>query len=65
MSITDIEAEIEKLPTKEITVLRAWLDEYHERRWDEQIANDADSGKLDDILERVRIESEAGLGTPL
>lgn len=65
MSITEMKTAIKKLPRKEVTALANWITEYDQRLWDEQIANDVDSGKLDEILESVRRESEAGLGTPL
>lgn len=65
MSIVELEDLITKLPRAEITALRAWLDDYDDDLWDKQMAEDADSGKLDAILERATRDSEAGLGTPL
>lgn len=65
MSITDIEAAITSLPRNEFHALMEWLDEFRERLWDEQIEADAKAGRLDEILEQAKRESEAGLGTPL
>ncbi|MBP7415668.1 MAG: hypothetical protein WBC19_00615 [Pyrinomonadaceae bacterium] len=65
MSIVEIEAAISKLPLSEVSALMTWLENHQERLWDEQIAKDADAGKLDMILERAKRDSDAGLGTPL
>jgi HD superfamily phosphohydrolase len=65
MSILEIEAAIEQLPAKEVSSLMSWLESYHAKLWDEQIADDLDSGRLDSLLRDVEIEYEAGVATPL
>jgi hypothetical protein len=65
MSVTEIEAAIEKLPKSEFQSLISWLDDFRERTWDEQIEADAEAGKLDEIIAQAKRDSEAGLGTPL
>lgn len=61
MSITGIEAAITQLPAAEVDKLMSWLEEYHARIWDKQIADDLDAGRLDVILQEVEEEIEAGL----
>lgn len=61
MSITEIEAAITQLPAAEVDKLMSWLEEYHARIWDKQIADDLDAGRLDVILQEVEEEIEAGL----
>ena len=65
MSIQEIEIAITKLPTKRIIELSTWLEEYQASRWDQQIKDDLDSGRLDSILAEVDAEYEAGLAQPL
>jgi hypothetical protein len=38
-----------------------WIEDYHARLWDKQIADDLESGKLDDLLAEVEEEYLAGL----
>ena len=65
MSIQEIEAAITKLPIKGLVELSAWLEEYQASRWDQQIEDDLDSGRLDSLLAEVDAEYEAGLAQPL
>lgn len=65
MSITEIEAEIAKLPPEELNQLMSWLERHYARIWDEQIAYDLDAGRLDSVLAEVDKEYEAGLAKPL
>jgi hypothetical protein len=65
MNIAEIEAAIVKLAPTEIDRLLAWLADYREKAWDQQIASDLESGKLDDLLAEVDAEIEAGIATPL
>ena len=50
MSIQELETAIKKLSTKELASLTSWLIDYHEQICDQQIGNDLDSGKLDQLL---------------
>ena len=65
MSIAEIEAAITQLPSKEVEKLLTWLEEYHAKRWDHQVADDLDSGRLDALLSQVEEEVGAGLAKPL
>ncbi len=63
MSIVEIEAAITQLPAEEVDALMSWLERYHSELWDKQIADDLESGRLDDLLSEVDKEYEAGLAT--
>ncbi len=53
MSIQEIESAIKMLSTKELANLTTWLIDYHEKIWDQQIEDDLDSGKLDQLIEII------------
>jgi len=61
MSINEIETAIKELPVEQVAVLMKWIEDYHARIWDEQIADDFESGKLDELLAEVEEEYLAGL----
>lgn len=65
MSIQELETAIKKLSTKELASLTSWLIDYHEHIWDQQIENDLDSGKLDQLLDEIDSEYAAGLAKSL
>jgi BioD-like phosphotransacetylase family protein len=65
MSIQELETAIKKLSTKELASLTSWLIDYHEKIWDQQIEEDLDSGKLDQLLDEIDSEYEAGLAKSL
>jgi len=50
MSVKEIEAAIAKLPAKQVGELTAWLVDYHHQRWDKQIEDDLDGGRMDAML---------------
>ena len=49
MNIQELEKAIKKLSAKELASLTLWLIDYHEQRWDQQIENNLDSGKMDQL----------------
>jgi hypothetical protein len=65
MSITEIESAIQKLPVAQLDELMAWLARHYEKVWDKQIADDLESGRLEDLLAEVDAEIESGIATPL
>lgn len=64
-TIEEITAAIEQLPKEDVTRLRAWLAEYTERLWDEQIERDERDGRLDARIDRALEEHRAGRTRPL
>lgn len=49
-SLTEIETAIKSLPEEEARKLSVWLQEYVADQWDNQIAADFASGKLDRLI---------------
>ena len=53
MKAQEIQAAIESLPREEYVRLRNWFLEKDWAEWDEQIAADSDSGKLDFLIKEA------------
>jgi len=58
--LEQIEAAILSLPPSEFERLRLWLLDLDYERWDEQIAQDIEDGKLDAFAQEAIAEFEAG-----
>ncbi len=65
MSVTEIEAAISELISKDLGELITWLAEYHAKIWDRQIEKDLEAGRLDTVLAKVDRDYEAALATSL
>lgn len=59
-TVLEIEAAIAKLPPKEIEAVANWLAELREEMWDCQIAADAQSGKLNSLIQEAKTAFRAG-----
>jgi hypothetical protein len=64
-TVEEITAAIERLPADQVARVRAWLAEYAERLWDEQIERDERTGRLDALIDRALEEHRAGRTRPL
>jgi len=53
MSVAEIEEAIKSLPKPELSQLQHWFEEYLADQWDDQIAADAQAGKLDFLIEQA------------
>jgi hypothetical protein len=60
--LEQIQSTIEKLSTQEIAKLREWLEDLDARAFDDRIAADAKSGKLDKLMDEARANLKAGRG---
>jgi hypothetical protein len=60
-----IEQDIAALNPKDVRKLADWLEEYKAELWDQQIADDAKSGRLDKFAARALAAHKAGKSTPL
>jgi hypothetical protein len=65
MGVAEIESAIAQLPAREFAELMAWLQEYHDRMWDKQIADDLAAGRLGPLLAKAEEEYRQGLARPL
>ena len=52
-TVEHIEDEIRNMSPEELIRFRKWFLEFDSRQWDEQIAQDAQAGKLDKIGEQA------------
>ena len=60
--LEQIQETIEALTPGEIARLREWLDDLDARMFDEKIARDAKSGKLDALMADTRANLKTGRG---
>ncbi len=59
-SLTEIESAITKLPEAEVRQLAAWLQDYLDEKWDQQIVSDLAAGKLNKLIQQAESDIEAG-----
>jgi hypothetical protein len=59
-TVEDIERAIDRLSEQEVAHLRDWFEERDARLFDEKIARDAASGKLDEMARRALADHDAG-----
>jgi hypothetical protein len=64
-SVAEIEQAIAKLPPGEFVQLERWFDAERNRKWDQQIEEDAQSGKLRELYERLASENQGQSDVPL
>lgn len=65
MTVEQIENAIKVLPKNELSELSTWFEEFEATVWDEQIAEDVESGKLQALINEADAEFEAGECKPL
>jgi len=53
-TVQETEKAIEHLPADEFFKLGEWFDAHRARLWDEMIARDAQSGRLDFLIKEAR-----------
>ena len=63
-TVKEIEAAITKLQPEEIAAVAEWLAEFREEMWDRQIADDAQTGRFDSLIQKAKAEHRAGRATP-
>jgi hypothetical protein len=64
-TVAEIEEALQRLPAEDARAVAQWLQEYLDRRWDEQIERDAESGALDKLWARAESDIAAGRVKPL
>lgn len=65
MSVQEIEVAITQLNSDEFQKISDWILEYRNRKWDDQIENDFNLGRLDALLDEADAEFEQGLTKPI
>ena len=64
-TVEEITSAIAQLSSEQVAQIRAWLVEYEERLWDEQIEQDERAGRLNELAARALAEHQAGRTRPL
>ena len=64
-SVTEIQAEIEKLTPTEQRELEQWFAEMQADAWDAQIEEDIKAGRLDHLIAQAEVDIAAGRTKPL
>ena len=59
-NVKAIEDAVESLPPTELAEFRRWFAEFDSNAWDEQIEEDAGSGKLDHLAAEALADYRAG-----
>lgn len=54
MTVTEIESAVEQLPPKKVSELSGWFAEFEARLWDEQIVEDLQNGKPQELIDEAR-----------
>lgn len=65
MSVTDIEQAVSQLAPEDLAVFRAWFAEFDADAWDQRIAEDAMSGRLDRFADEALTDLKEGRCTDL
>jgi hypothetical protein len=65
MSIEELEAVVAHLPADQLARFSLWFEEFMAEKWDRQIAQDLDSGRLEQAIKRADDHYEAGRCNPL
>jgi len=65
MTVAEIERAIVQLPPQDLAQLAAWLDEYRAAKWDQQLEEDLEAGRLDVLVAEADEQYRAGLAKPL
>lgn len=64
-TLLEIEAAIEKLPSRDFGKLRDWIAERDQQLWDKQLEADVAAGKLEKFAQEAMAEYQAGRSKPL
>jgi hypothetical protein len=65
IAVAELETHILELPTHEFAKLRTWLLSLDDKRWDAQITNDVQSGKLNHLIANAQAEMATGTARAL
>jgi len=60
MTIEDIEKAVATLAPEDLARFRAWFERFDAQKFDEKIARDSTSGKLDGLAEEAIADFRAG-----
>lgn len=58
--VEKIEGQVKELTGEELARFRAWFAEYDWSVWDQELEQDVERGKLDELADEALAEHEAG-----
>ena len=64
-SVAEIEQAIARLSRREFGELEQWFDAERNRKWDRQIEDDVQSGRLREVYEQLKSEDQGQSKAPL
>jgi hypothetical protein len=64
-TVPEIESAISKLSREELSVFRAWFEDFDAEAWDRQFEEDAKSGRLDTLADEALRDLREGRCTDL
>jgi hypothetical protein len=64
-TLLEIAAAIQDLPEAEVRELSTWLQSYLDERWDQQIVQDVEAGRLDHLIARAEADIATNQGREL
>jgi hypothetical protein len=56
MNVKELEIAVTKLSPVKLDEFASWFDKYQETLWDNQIESDVKAGKLDSLLNEVKLD---------
>ncbi len=59
-NVKEIETAVIKLPPNDFSAFAKWFEEYQAKVWDNKIAKDFESGRLNELLAEVEVDFEKG-----
>ncbi len=54
--VEQLKSEVEDLPTEDYIAFREWFTDRDQKKWDRQIEEDSESGKLDFLIKEAQDE---------
>lgn len=60
MTLREIEESVAKLPPDALASFRKWFAKFDGERWDDEIADDAEQGRLDTLASSAIADHTAG-----
>jgi len=64
-TVVEIESAVRKLSREELSVFRAWFEDFDAEAWDRQFEEDAKSGRLDALAKEALSDLHEGRCTDL
>ena len=64
-TIQEIEAAVQKLPSRELAAFRAWFVAFDAAGWDRDLAGDIAAGRLDSLADEALRDLRDGRGKDL